>query len=278
MKKASKSVETTSRRQFTRTMVTAAVAAPIAASMVGCGGGSAPPPAGSTPAAGPSASPTDRAPVAAGENPCPRTVRDGYTEISFGGPLTPEEHIPPMGFRGGSLIIDSRHKMKVAGSGNGPFTYTEDGVSDPNDQYGEIQAATVITETSALPFVKVALYSALLPGAQLLLWYQDISATPQGDDDVTYPPVTFPDTDPSVRVSGGRAANPFKIVIKSKRMDMGKSHKSKRPNRLTHASGGGLARHFRIGQWRLVSRTGTTLIGASGDEDYSIYLHFGHFQ
>ncbi|MCM3900939.1 MAG: hypothetical protein ND866_04470 [Pyrinomonadaceae bacterium] len=278
MKKDSNDIEMSSRRQFTRAIVTAAVAAPIAASMVGCGSGSSGPPAGSTPAAGPSAGPTDRTPVTTGENPCTLTVRDGFTEISFGGPLAGEEHIPPMGFRGGSLIIDSRHKMKVAGSGNGPFTYTEDGVSDPDDQYGDIKGATVITETTADPFVKLAIFSALQPGAELLLWYQDISPTPQGDDDVTFPPVTFPDNDPDVRVRGGRGANPFKLIIKRKRMDAGKSHKSKRPNRFRHASGGGLARHFRIGQWRLVNSAGTTLVGASGDDDYSIYLRFGHFQ
>lgn len=277
MKKDSNSIEMSSRRQFTRAMVTAAVAAPMAASMVGCGTGSSGPPAASMPAAGPSAAATDRAPLTTGENPCTRTVRDGYTEISFGGSSKIEEHIPPMFFRGGSLIIDSRNKMNETGSGNGPFTYTEDGVSDPNDRYGDIRGATVITETTDVPFVKLAMYSGLLPGAQLLLWYQNISATPQGDDDAFYPPVTFSDNDPDVRVIGGRGADFLKIIIKRKKLGTGKSHKSKLPNRFTHASGGGLARHFRIGQWRLVNGA-TTLVGASGDEDYGIYLHFGHFQ
>ena len=59
MKKDSNSkVETTSRRQFTRAMVTAAVAAPIAASMAGCrsqSGGSGTP----ITAASPGPTPTD---------------------------------------------------------------------------------------------------------------------------------------------------------------------------------------------------------------------------
>jgi len=277
MKKDSKSVETTSRRQFTRTMVAAAVAAPIAASMVGCDRGSNAPPVETPSPAGPSTAPTQQA-ATANQNPCTLTVRDGFTELSFGGDLGPEEHIPPMGFGGGSLTIDSRHKLKVDGPGSGPFTYTEDGVSDPDDQYGDINGATVITETATKPFVRVAIYSGLQPGAQLLLWYQDISAMPQNDDDAFYPPVTFADNDPDVRVIGGQGPNPFKIVAKKKRLDPDKSHKAMRPNRFRQTSGGALARHFRIGQWRLVNSAGTTLVGAGGDENYTIYLRFGAFQ
>lgn len=272
MKKDSKPADTTSRRQFTRVMVTAAVAAPIA-SMVGCRSDSNAPTPG---APSPAASPTDRA-APTGENPCTVNVRNGFTELSIGGLFGIEEHIPPMEFLGGSLTIDSRHKLKVDGTGTGPFTYTEDGVTDPDDQYGDIRGAVVITETTAKPFVRLVSYSGLQPGAQLLLWYQDISPTPQGDDDATYPPVTFPDNDPDVRVIGGRGTNPFKMITKRKRLDPGKSHKASRPNRFIQMSGTPLGRHFRIGQWRLVNGS-TTLVGASGDENYTVYVRFGHFQ
>lgn len=275
--KNSDSIETNSRRQFTRTILTAAVATPILASMAGCKGGGD----GGTPTPTPGASPSPTAGgTATSDCPCTVTTGEGFKEVSYGG-IGPEDHIPPMLFGGGgSLVIDSRHKLKVEGTGTGPFTYTEDGVEDDDDRYGDIKGAVVITERGSNPFVQMSHYGSLLPGAQLLLWYQDISPSPVGDDDVTYPLVTFPDADPDVRVIGGRGPNHFKIVLKKKALDGTKSHKPKKPNRFTHNSGGLLARHFRIGQWRLINAAGTTIVGANdaGNENYTIFVQFGHFQ
>jgi hypothetical protein len=277
MKKDSNSLETTSRRQFTKAIVTAAVAAPIAASMAGCAKGPGETPPASTPSPGPSAVSTAGTATSTSEC-CTITTLAGIKEISFAAALGTEDHIPPMRLDGdGSLVIDSRVKFAESGTGTGPFTYTEDGITSDDDRYGDITGAVVISEISTQPFVKISLYLSILPGAELLLWYQDISASPVGDDDVTYPTVTFPDGDPDVRINGGRAATKFKLITKRKKLDTGKSHKPKRPNRFKQTDGGVLARHFRIGQWRLVNGS-TTLAEGKGDDDYTVYLRFGHFQ
>jgi hypothetical protein len=278
MKEDSNSLETTSRRQFTKAIVTAAVAAPIAASMAGCEKGPGGTSAVSTPSPGPSAVSTASTATSTTEC-CTVTPSAGITEISFAGALGIEDHIPPMRLDGGgSLVIDSRIKFAESGTGTGPFTYTEDGITSDDDRYGDIKGAVVISEVSTQPFVKISVYHAILPGAELLLWYQDISAMPVGDDDVTYPTVSFPDGDPDVRINGGRGANKFKLVTKKKKLVIGdKSHKPKRPHRSTQTPNGALARHFRIGQWRLVNGS-TTLAEGKGDDNYTLYLRFGHFQ
>jgi hypothetical protein len=276
MKKDSNSLESTSRRQFTKAIVTAAVAAPIAASVAGCAKGPGETPAASTPSPGPSA------PSSAGATPstsecCTVTPKPGITEISFGGALGIEDHIPPMRLDGdGSLVIDSRLKFAESGTGTGPFTYTEDGITSDDDRYGDIKGAVVITEISSEPFVKIQVFFGLLKGAELLLWYQDISEPPVGDD-VNYLPGTFPDGDPDVRINGGRATNYFKLITKKKKLETGKSHKPKRPNRSKQTDGGVLARHFRIGKWRLVNGS-TMLAEGQGDDNYTLFLRFGHYQ
>ncbi len=282
MKRDSKSIETTSRRQFTRAMVTAAVAAPIAASMVGCSRPEPSTPTGSpTPTSAPTAAATASQTGTTGTHradcACEAITHDGYTEITFSG-FDLEEHIPPMGIDGGgSLIVDSRNKLKTLSTGSGPFTYLEDGVADPDDRYGEIEAVMVITETDTKPFVRVAVYNGLLPSTQLLLWYQNIAQIPQGDD-TDFPPVPFPDNDPDVRFVGGRETNPFRMTVKTKKLNGRKSsYKKNRPHRFKHADGGSMARHFRIGQWRLVNGT-QVLVGGSGAENYAFFVRYGDIQ
>jgi hypothetical protein len=277
MEKYSKS-KTTSRRRFTQSIVTAALTVPIAGSMVGCGSEPPAPPNEPTPNSTQSGT---SAVAPQGDCPCTTTVRDGFTEIGFFGllgNLDPEEHIPPMRIDGGgSLIIDSTNKLKQAGSVGGPFTYVEDGVLD-HDRYGDIEAALVITEIDTNPFVKGVKYVGILPGAELWLWYQNISPSPVDPDDTAFPPVTFPDTDPDVRFIGGHETTEFKIVVKTKQFDVSQSHKKNWPHRFKHSSGGGMARHFRIGQWRLVNSTGATLVGDSGADNYILYVSYGEFQ
>jgi len=263
MKKDPSAPERTSRRQFTRTLVTAAVAAPIAASMAGCKNE----PSG----------PTEGAKVRRDE-PClaKTTVGNGYTEITCDAPVSPEEHIPPMGIDGGgSLIIDSRHKFLVSGSG--PYTYVEDSV--PNvDRYGDIETVRVVTEMTDTPFVKHVIYAGFAPGTQLLLWYQDISQSPQDPDDTTFPNTSYPPNGSDIRIVGGKGANLFKMAVKRRAFDTDKSHKKGRPNRFKHVGGGGMARHFRIGQWSLVNSAGAPLVTQSGDERYQFYVWFGDYQ
>jgi hypothetical protein len=272
MKKNSKSIET-SRRQFTRAMVTAAVAAPIVGSMVGCQRES---PTQANTTANTSGPPTGSSPSL--HCPCTPNVKTGYTEISLGALIHPEEHIPPMEIGGGgSVVVDSQNKLDTSDTGSGPFNYAEAaGVTDPN-RYGEIEQVIVITELPAHPYLDGAIYKGFTSPPQLWLWYQDISPSPVDPDDTTYPPVTFPDADPDVKFIGGRGANKFKMVVKRKKLDSSQSHKKNRPNRLLQSPGGGLARHFRIGQWRLVDSTGTALVGNSGADNYDFYVTYADF-
>jgi len=278
MKKDPNSVETTSRRHFTRAMVTAAVAAPIATSLAGCGKGAGP--ATNSTSTSPPATPTATTSGGTGvTGDCTAIQKNGYTEITFGpaGAIV-EEHIPPMDIGGGgSLVVDSHNKLKTTDTGTGPFTYVEDGVQN-DDRYGDIAAATVITETTANPFLSIVMYTGFLPGAQLLLWYQDISPNPEGDNDTGFTTPTFVDNDPDVRFVGGKGTNLFRMVVKRKALEESNSHKPQRPHRYKHTGGAGLARHFRIGRWRLVDRNDAMLVENSGADDYTIYLRYGHYQ
>jgi hypothetical protein len=270
MKNESKSLETTSRRQFTRVMVTAAVAAPIA-SMVGCKTEPASPT--NTATGTPTGSPTGSSTVVC---PCKPVEKDGYTEISLSGIIHPDEHIPPMGIRGGSsLVVDSRNKLDTTDTGMGPFNYVEEsGISDIH-RYGEIQQAIVVTERPDEPYLDVVFYLGFQKGTQLWLWYQNISDDPVDPDDTTFPAVTFPDADPDVKFIGGRGVNKFKMVVKRKKLEDSKSHKKNRPNGYKHTPPGGV-RHFRIGQWRLVNGD-TTLVGNSGADNYAFYVTYADF-
>jgi len=179
----------------------------------------------------------------------------------------------------GSLHLEVKNKLRRTGSGSGPFTYLEDDSEiEEDDRFGDLKKARILTELDDKPWLTDVAYSGFLPGTQLLLWYQDISAQPADPNDSTYPTVTFPDNDPTVRIVGGKGANRFKIVIKRKSLSHELSHKAHRPHRYKHVDGFGLARHFRIGRWRFVDKDGNVLCEQSGAENYRFYLFFADYQ
>src|SRR5688572_10446926 len=137
--KESDELKKTSRRQFTRAVVTAAVATPIAASMLACAGGK------KTAESTPKQDCPD----------CPVEVKevDEYLQIDYAPAINIEDHIPPMGLGGGgSLTIDSKNKLTE--KGGGPYTYEDNVVTVPRDKYGQIDGAFVITESATKPFLK----------------------------------------------------------------------------------------------------------------------------
>lgn len=259
MKNDNDSSEKTSRRQFTKAALTAAVATPIAASMLACDGGKK----------------TAESSPAKNSSECPVEVKeeDGYLQIDYDAEITPEDHIPPMGFDGGgSLTIDSKNKLTE--KGGGPYTYEDDVVTVPHDKYGEINGAFVITEYKIKPFLKRVEYNSIQPGAELLLWYQDIDPrNPSGSDETDYKPLPSPLPEPDIRVKGGGGGRVLTITSQRKKFDPSKSHKKNRPHRFRHADGGGPGSHFRIGRWEL-KRGNTTIVGAQDDDNYQIYLYF----
>jgi hypothetical protein len=183
-------------------------------------------------------------------------------------------------YGGGSLVVDSKNKLDTSDTGVGPFNYGEVEPIDNHDRYGEIEQVVVIIETGlgAPPFFDAVILKGFSAGTQLCLWYQDISPSPVDPDDTTFPAVTFPDTDPDVKFIGGRGANKFKVVVKRKRFDTpSQSHKKNRPNRYTHSAGGPMARHFRIGQWRLLKSDGSMLVGQSGADNYTLYVTYADY-
>jgi hypothetical protein len=184
---------------------------------------------------------------------------------------------------GGSLRIELKQKLATTES-QSPFVYREDGIQNPaSERMGNLKYVRVITDIDECPFVLDDLYGRFSPGAQLWLWYHNIK-TPQpiGDpDDATYDPnQTFPDNDPDVKIVGGAGqTNVFQMTVKSKKLRNNlKSHKRHRPNRYLHEDGSGLARHFRIGQWRILDSSGAMLFGDKGAENYHFYLTYDDFQ
>jgi hypothetical protein len=255
MSKHDRDITDTSRRNFTKAMVTVAVATPIA-SLVN------------------KSVKAER--LHADDCPVDVKPRTGYTEITFKNESTTEEHIPPVDLNGGgSLTFDSRNQLQHSGSS--PYVYVEQGVSDDCDLYGEIKSAYIISELDKAPWLTVSRYVGFLPGTQLLLWYQKISPEPQGND-TTFPPVSYPDNDPDIRIVGGNQANKFRMVVKTKKFKTDKSHKENKPYRFKHGDGGSLGRKFRIGQWRFVDSGNRPIVEDKGAESYNIYLTFDDFQ
>lgn len=263
MKEDPKSTETTSRRQFTKTIVTAAVAAPIVAT-VACK-------RGEEPKQTTNVAKTEKCPVKVVE-------KTGYVESIWDFPIHGEDHIPPMDIEGGgSLIIDSKNKLeKKSGSGSGPFRY-EDVTAEEHDLYGEILGATIISEMKEAPFLHISNYTGFLPGAKLYLWYQFLKNS-SGSNETDYEEPNYQPNNPDVIIKGGRGANKLSITIKMKEFDKSKSHKVNRPHRFKHLKGGGVPKHFRIGQWRFVNSADQEIVMGTGDDNYTIYLEFDHYQ
>jgi hypothetical protein len=269
----------TSRRAFTRDVVTALATAPIAASMLSCtnrANQSGLPPNGPTPCTSPT--PT--------VSPTPPT---GPTKASCDFGLGAEDHIPPMELDGGgSLRIESRQRLDTANN-QPPFVYAETGIQDPaQERMGNLHKVRVITDLAARPFVTDDLYFGLPPGCQLLLWYIKLKQIPPSPDpdEINYEDnPQYPPADPDVRVVGGAGGtNIFQMTIKSRKLRSDKSHKRHRPNRLVDDDPGGSRQHFRIGQWRIVDSNNATVTSGGtafedqGKENYHFYLTFDDFQ
>jgi len=271
MSKHAPDITDTSRRNFTKAIVAAAVATPIAASLVGC------------------QKKSTNSNLAA-----PSPVPGGPSIVACDSATTGiEEHIPPMELDGsGSLRLELSNMLRTT-SGAAPFRYVEDGIRRANDRYGELESVLVISELYPKvddQYISVKNYSGLPPGSQLLLWYQKIFPPnpPGGDDtDVGYENVaTYPPRDPDVRIIGGPGnGRYFEMTLKHKELaPRDFSHKPGRPWRYTHrpdATIAGLGRHFRIGQWRIVGPDGETVVAPNFEGrdavDYKLYPTFDDF-
>ena len=63
-------------------------------------------------------------------------------------------------------------------------------------------------------------YKGFADGAKLLLWYQNITASPGDVDDTTFSALAVPEEDPNIRIIGGKGANVFKIEVKGRVLDL----------------------------------------------------------
>ncbi len=261
MSRQKKESTSTSRRQFTKGVITAAVAAPIATA-VACKTDNA--------------NNTNRAEANQSPEPCELREHDGngYSIITWER-MPPEDHIPPMGLEGGgSVIIDSKNIFRETPSGSGSFTYDEDPNVIPNNlRYGDIESVTIITENASKPYLSHSYYNGFQPGTQLWVWYQNILTTPTGDD------TDFDNigADPDLKINGGRAANGFRIVVRQKKFDYEKSHRKNRPHRYRHVNISG-ERHFRVGKWQFLNAANQVLFQENGADNYRFYIEFGHYQ
>lgn len=263
MKEDAPSHEQTSRRNFTKAIVTAAVAAPIVAT-VACSKAT-------------ETNSTSRANATPTSDECELRFDNGngFKKISWER-QPPEDHIPPMGIEGGgSLIIDSKNLFRESGSGTGPYTYDEDPSIGTGNRYGDIKELTIITETSTEPYLSHSFYNSIQPGAQLWIWYQNLKPTPVGDD-TDYDGIG---AEPDLKLNGGRGVNGFKIFIRRKKLDYDKSHRKNRPHRYRHVNiNTPPERHFRIAKWQVLNSANTVMFEDSGADNYRLYVTFGHYQ
>lgn len=274
MKEDAPSEIQTSRRQFTKAMVTAAVAAPIVASVASCRKTTPPRP--------------------------PGVVRDEC----FPSDGTVLDHIPPMGFDGGgSMTVETRNEVDTTDS-RPPFRYKEaNTITDERDMYGDLIQVRVITELIDYPYVSDVRFIGLPPDCQLLLWYQKINATPgpspsprPGPFDCVYIPDNF-NRPPDVQIFGGRKAasnRRFEMAFQNRKMTPKEtSYKCSRSFRYKDANDASPRSHFRIGQWRvaLIGQT-TAILDSNGrpiqdtvntplptprPEHFRLYVTFDHY-
>lgn len=251
MKKHDRDNTDTSRRNFTKAMVTAAVAAPVVASITSCK----------------SNSPQSATTSVRTAGPCRLEVFPSAGGI--------EEHIPPMEFDGGngSLLIESRNRL-VRMAGGPPYKSVEDPlIAEEHDMLGDLLRVRVITELIDDPYITDVIYGDLADDCELLLWYQKVTAmagpppapSPTGAPgpiDCTYIADAF-NRDPDVRVKGGRKAvgRRFTITFKNSRLGPEElTYKCSRSSRYRDTDDGSARGHFRVGQWRIVASDGVSVV------------------
>lgn len=257
MKEDAPSQEQTSRRQFTKAIVTAAVAAPVVATIACRREPSPPDPPKSEP----------RAPEGAIKEECCKTVGGGVLD-----------HIPPMGFDGGggSLLIETTTKLRKVGS-----NYEDESDITSKEKLGDIKVVRVITELAKDPYVTIIRYSSLPANSKLLLWYQYLKSVP-GLDDCEYQPSTFSGTHQAQIWGGNKAAGrPLQMTFPEDLKPKEKTYKCKHPHRYRQADKAGNSGHFRVGQWQIVN--GTTVLfsdsvnSANIPEHFRFYVTFGDY-
>lgn len=238
MKNDNDSSEKTSRRQFTKGVLTTAVVLPVVAS-ISCQTAPCPPPP---------PPPTELNP--------PTGPTMGKCFPSGGGTL---EHIPPMGFDGGggSLLIETTTPLVKNGA------VYQDVPAIPDDKIGDILEVRVVTEMAKRPYVDDVRYYLLPPDCKLRFWYQYLLASP-GPNDCQYQPIpNFDVKTHDVEIIGGKkSASPPRTLSMSFPEDLKakeKTYKCKHPHRYRQADKTGNSGHFRVGQWRIVDINGNVV-------------------
>jgi hypothetical protein len=245
MSKHDPEIAHTSRRDFTKAIVTAAVAVPVVASLTGC-----------------QKQTTTREALA---TPTPASGATRQECFPSGGGT--EEHIPPIGLDGGggSMIVDTRNRM-VTSDPRAPFHYVEHpDITREHDMLGDLRKVRVITELADDPFITDTQYTLFESDCYLLLWYQTIAgaAAPSpkpspGPVDCIYGSNDF-NRDPDVSIRGGRKAAGRRFSITTnERVFEDMSYKCGNSYRYRHPDPGGPRTHFRVGQWRIVRSDGVT--------------------
>jgi hypothetical protein len=191
-----------------------------------------------------------------------------------------ETHIPPVGIGPGSFQLETRNEI-VLQHGGPPYVHQE--VVDtmhPSDSCGDINYIRVIAENTNSPMISDVTY-LLEPASELFLWYSPLSDTPvpypppNGDYDCMYPPTSYDDNHPDVRIKGG----PLTVTVTRKPLESKDySHKCSRPYLYRHTELTAAApkeRHFRIGKWRITQ--GGVIVRNyedAGAEAYYIFIKF----
>ena len=163
MEDQSKQIEKTSRRNFTKTMIAAAVAGPIIASMTGC-----------------------PKPPASESCTCPEPQPGEPIKCEFKIPgMETEPHEPPIIVTNGSLRLDLNRELIASRIGPGVRNYQ---YKLREEYYTEINRVQVLSERER--YISTYYYYLNFRQAYLGLWLQKNTATMPNQDPVWDPPTS----------------------------------------------------------------------------------------
>ncbi|MDQ3821309.1 MAG: hypothetical protein M3362_27015 [Acidobacteriota bacterium] len=240
MKKEPKASGESSRRSFIRSLVASLASAPLVASLVEVEGLGAQRKKGGR---------------------SQKKPNRHYKKAGCEAEIVAKTHEPPVIIDDGSFKVILKDTLSSTDT-HAPYTYMKSGGDN-----GDLVSVRVLTEGENFGDV---LYYDFLKGTQLWLWFERLK--PQSNDcDCNYGnDAGFPDNDPDARILG----DPVKIILRDDKLkDREPTHKPNRPNLYTHR-GQNWGRHFRIGQWRIVSSSGMVLVGGRGADTYTFHLSF----
>lgn len=185
-------------------------------------------------------------------------------------PRIVEDHIPPLGVRGGSFSIELKHdlvSLPDVPTDPRPKKYTANTLDA--EQYGRITRVLVFTEIEE-DVDRLPHSFTLDDNVELRIWLQTVKRSPANERDFD-----ALSSEPQVVIKGGVPAGvgkfKLRIELDNNLGARGATHKGHRLSRFSH---NGFGRDFRIGRWRVVDRRNNVRAQGEGDENYDFLIFF----